>query len=112
MAYYPQGIFQLSQTAVVLVAGLLIVGVVARRIYPRRGWLWRTGLLVLVFVLLGAADLWLNEGAGGPYDYHGVGSSLHYWVLLLAIAATLGVGVATFRAHRRALPRRPEGRRP
>jgi len=108
VAFYPQGIFQLSQTALVVAVGLLIVVMFARRVYPRRGWLWRTGLLVLTFALLGAADLWLNEGAGGPYDYHGVGTSLHYGVLLVAIATTLGIGVATFRAHRKAQPRRSD----
>lgn len=106
MAFYPQGIFQLSQTVFVVAVGLLIVVVPARQAYPRRSWLWRTVLLVLMFALLGAADLWLNEGAGGPYDYHGVGTSLHYGVLLVAIATTLGIGVATVRAHRKAQPRR------
>lgn len=108
MDYYPQGIVQLSQTAAVVAVGLLIVGVFGRRVYPPRGWLWRTGLLLLTFTFLGAVDLWLNEGAGGPLDYHGVGTGLHYWVLVATIATTLGVGFATFRAHRRARGSRPD----
>lgn len=106
MTFYPQGVFQLSQVVVVMAVGLLIVGVSSRQVYPRRGWLWRAGLLVVGFTLLGVADLWLNDGAGGPYDYHGVGTSLHYGVLVVASVTPLGVGVATLLAHRRAQLRR------
>lgn len=105
MDYYPLGIVQLTQAVVVLLLGLLLVGFLARRGYSRSGWLRRMGVLVVVFVVLCVAEVLLNDGAGGPSDFHGVGITLHRWVMLVASGVIAGTVIAALRARRRGLAR-------
>jgi hypothetical protein len=95
--YHLQGYAQLLQTAIVMVFALLNVATYGRRAYSNRGWWIRLLAMVVVFVVLGAADLWLNGGAGSELD-NGIGTGLHYNLLILVTLITLGTFVATFRA--------------
>lgn len=87
------------QTGIVMVFALLNMVLFARRAYPPRGWSWRLAVMVLVFALLGIADVWSNQGVGGRHD-NGIGTGVHYLILTLTILIAVGTFVATFRAGR------------
>lgn len=95
--YHLQGYAQLLQTAIVMIFALLTVLTYSRRAYSTRGFWIRLLSMVVVFVLLGAADLWLNGSAGSELD-NGIGTGLHYNILILVSLITLGTFIATFRA--------------
>ncbi len=99
---YPLGEALLYQTPIVMGFGLLVVLVAARDAYSRRGWLLRLLGMLAIYGLLGSLDLWMARGTGGPDDIHGVGVPLHYLLLWVVLAFTLGAGIATLRARRRA----------
>lgn len=95
--YHLQGYAQVFQTALLMIVALLSMVTYGRRAYSSRGWWIRFLVMVATFFVLGAADLWLNEGAGGELD-NGIGTGLHYNLLIVVALITLGTFLATFRA--------------